>query len=360
MAIPKIFPMIHAVQKSNNLTFVRVFAALMVLYSHAFVFLGHPPPLFLGIISVGPLGVWIFFSMSGYLIMQSWMLDPNLWRFFAKRALRIFPALVVCVVLSLFVLGPVLTTLDLSTYLRHPTTWAYLDNIFMYITFQLPGVFVGNHHSNAVNGSLWSLPVEFFMYGLVAVVGFLKAPRWVWPFMGVLVVLLAQIWAISPGKAFIMYGTDLRQVAICGSFFILGAAVYRYQLERFLTLSTVGSLTLLWLCLSAVPDVFVLSGWFILPFITLGFGLAQGACLSKLSSHDYSYGIYIYAFPVQQTWVHFYPQQTLAEHLILATLTTVGLAALSWHLVEKRALKLKPFALGSHWPVKPMTSAQPN
>jgi peptidoglycan/LPS O-acetylase OafA/YrhL len=334
----------HHVNPSNNLTALRWLASLMVLYSHAFVFLGQQHPHFLGMIPIGPLGVWIFFSISGYLIMQSWMNDPHLLRFLTKRALRIFPALVVCILLSALVLGPVLSTLSLSAYFQHPLTWGYLDNIFLFITYPLPGVFADNKHANAVNGSLWSLPVEFFMYLVVAMVGFLKAPRWVWPLLGLLVILLAQLWAISASQVPIVYRTDVRQVVICGSFFIVGAAFYRYNIERFFNLSSVGAMTIAWLCLASVPDLFLLSGWLVLPFIALGFGLSKGLWLSQLTAHDYSYGIYIYAFPVQQTLVFLYPQQTVSEHLISATLITVALAALSWHLVEKRALKLKPYA----------------
>jgi peptidoglycan/LPS O-acetylase OafA/YrhL len=116
-------------QHTNNLTALRWLAALMVLYGHAFVFLGQHEPLFLGMMPLGPLGVWIFFSISGYLIMQSWTHDPHLLRFLAKRALRIFPALIVCILLSILLLGPGLTTLDLGAYFKSPITWSYLDNI---------------------------------------------------------------------------------------------------------------------------------------------------------------------------------------------------------------------------------------
>jgi peptidoglycan/LPS O-acetylase OafA/YrhL len=70
--------------------------------------------------------------------------------------------------------------------------------------------------------------------------------------------------------------------------------------------------------------------------------LASGAWLSKLTRYDYSYGIYIYAFPVQQSLVYLYPQQTVGEHLLSAGLITILLAGLSWHLIEKRALSYKP------------------
>lgn len=124
---------------TNNLTALRWLAALMVLYGHAFVFLGQHEPLFLGMIPLGPLGVWIFFAISGYLIMQSWTHDPHLLRFLFKRVLRIFPALIVCILLSILVLGPSLTTLDVAEYFKNPITRGYLDNIWLYITSVVSG-----------------------------------------------------------------------------------------------------------------------------------------------------------------------------------------------------------------------------
>lgn len=329
-------------QHTNNLTALRWLAALMVLYGHAFVFLGQHEPLFLGMMPLGPLGVWIFFSISGYLIMQSWTHDPHLLRFLAKRALRIFPALTVCILLSIFVLGPSLTTLDLATYFKSPITWGYLDNIWLYITYQLPGVFAANKIPHAVNGSLWSLPVEFFMYLVLAFIGMLKAPRLTWIVLALVLITLSITWARVTPDMLVIYRTDVRQVVICGAYFVVGAAFYRYQVARFFNLSSVGALTLVWLSLSVSVDLFMLSSLVILPFVALGFGLANGTWLSKLSRYDYSYGIYIYAFPVQQSLVYLFPQQTLTEHLLTAGPITILLAGLSWHLIEKRALGYKP------------------
>jgi len=100
----------------NNLTALRWLAASLVLYGHSFVFLGLPEPLFLQWVPLGPLGVYIFFAISGYLVSQSWDRDPHLFRFLQRRALRIFPGLAVCTILCVMVLGPLLTTLDLKTY----------------------------------------------------------------------------------------------------------------------------------------------------------------------------------------------------------------------------------------------------
>ena len=157
----------------NNLTALRWFAACLVLYGHAFVFLGLPEPLFLQWVPLGPLGVYIFFAISGYLVAQSWQRDPSVPRFLAKRALRIFPGLLVCTLLSVFVLGPWLTTLDMATYWRNEHTRGYFTNMALYMTYHLPGVFAQNRLPHAVNGSLWSLPIEFFMYLLLALLGML-------------------------------------------------------------------------------------------------------------------------------------------------------------------------------------------
>ena len=72
-----------AADQRNNLTALRWFAACLVLYGHAFVFLGLPEPLFLQWVPLGPLGVYIFFAISGFLVAQSWQRDPSVTRFLA-------------------------------------------------------------------------------------------------------------------------------------------------------------------------------------------------------------------------------------------------------------------------------------
>ena len=174
--------MSQAIQKhSDNLTALRLLAACMVLYGHGFVFLGLPEPMFMQWLPLGPLGVYIFFSISGYLVAQSWERDPSVFRFLIRRTLRIFPALFVCTVLSVCVLGPLLTEVTQTEYWKSEHTRGYFTNLYLYITYYLPGVFTSNKLPNAVNGSLWSLPVEFAMYLLIVIIGFVRAPKWgVW------------------------------------------------------------------------------------------------------------------------------------------------------------------------------------
>jgi peptidoglycan/LPS O-acetylase OafA/YrhL len=341
-----------ATDHHNNLTALRWFAAGLVLYGHAFVFLGLPEPLFLQWVPMGPLGVYIFFAISGYLVAQSWERDPHVLRFLAKRALRIFPGLAVCTLLSVLVLGPLLTTLDAGTYWRNEHTRGYLTNMALYITYHLPGVFANNRLPHAVNGSLWSLPVEFFMYLLLAFLGLLAAAfkavsnrllAWTLGVMALVFMLLAALWAGTTTEALVIYRTDLRQVPMCGVYFLVGACLFCFKLNKYFTLSNVLLALVLWLCLGVQPHWFAMAAWVVLPFVVLAFGLARQPWLVRMHARDYSYGIYIYAFPVQQTLVSFWPEMALPAYLLSTLVITVALAALSWHFVEKPALKLKPF-----------------
>ena len=328
--------------QSNNLTALRWLAASMVLYGHSFVFLGLPEPVFMNWAPMGTVGVYIFFAISGYLVTQSWESDPDPVRFLQRRALRIFPGLIVCIALSVFVLGPLLTTLPLKTYFLNEHTWAYFTNVPLYITYYLPGVFETGKAPNAVNGSLWSLPAEFFMYLSLLVAGMLRIPKFGWAVVAGGLMVLSRLWASHATEMLVMYRTDLRQVVICGVFFWVGAVFFKYKLSRLFSITSVMCVVMIWLSLSRWTDLFISAGCIMLPFLMLAFGLANGRLLSRLTAYDYSYGIYIYAFPIQQTVAKFWPTMPLALYLIITFSATIALAALSWHWIEKPALRLKP------------------
>ena len=326
----------------NNLTALRWLAASLVLYGHSFVFLGLPEPLFMQWVPLGPLGVYIFFAISGYLVTQSWDRDPHLFRFLQRRALRIFPGLVVCTFLCVMVLGPLLTTLDLKTYFTNEHTRGYFTNIALYITYHLPGVFATNRLANAVNGSLWSLPVEFFMYLLLAFLGLCRINKWGMAVVALLFMAVNLLWAMQTPDLVVVYRTDARQVAFCGVYFFMGTAIYKFNVQRWFSVSNVCIALIIWLAFSFNRDYFNIASWLILPFVVMAFGLSKHTFLSKLTPTDYSYGIYIYSFPVQQTVASFWPSLPLGQYVLLVGLGTLALAAASWHWVEKPALSFKP------------------
>lgn len=327
----------------NNLDAVRLAAAFMVLYSHSFVFLGLPVPVFLSWTSLGTLGVFIFFTISGYLIAASWQRDGDVFRFLSKRALRIFPGLAVCVLLTAFVLGPMVSTLPPHDYFHNHVTWDYLRNIGLYIVYSLPGVFAGNHYPNAVNGSIWSLPVEFLMYLVVAFAGLLGGNRRVYAALALLSALLTVFWAESTTKMLVIYGFDLRQAFICGTYFWAGAVFQAFGLKRFFTLSAAVMGCIALISLEPWPQLLQIASWVLLPLVVLSFGFSHSPLLSRLTQHgDFSYGIYIYAFPVQQTVALLKPHASIGFYLASCTILTLLCGILSWHFVEIHALKLKP------------------
>ena len=329
-------------RSTNNLTFLRWVGASLVLVGHAHTFLGLPEPLFLGHITLGPLGVFMFFSISGYLVAQSWERDPNAFRFMFRRVLRIFPALIVCTVLTVGVLGPLMTTRTLTEYFAHPATRGYFANIALYITYYLPGLFETNRVANAVNGSLWSLPVEFAMYLLLALVGVLAVPKRYWLIVMAGFMLGTALWARQRTEMWVIYGTDVRQVFINGVFFWVGVAFQCCRIERHFTLTNLGIPAGAWIALSHWSAAFQVATWFLLPFVTLSFGLAQGSVLGRLNKLDYSCGVYIYAVPVQQSLASIWPSMSVRAHVSLAFVGAAGLAGLSWHWVEAPALRFKP------------------
>ena len=108
----------------------------------------------------GPIGVMFFFCLSGYLVARSWANDPHLVRFSYRRALRIFPAVIVCTLLTIAIMGVFFSDISLGAFLQHKVTRSFLSNCILYIKFYLPGAFQNNPYLGTVNGSLWTLPVK--------------------------------------------------------------------------------------------------------------------------------------------------------------------------------------------------------
>ena len=123
----------------------------------------------------------------------------------------------------------------------------------------------------------------------------------------------------------------------------MGAVFYKFNLKRYLSLSVVLLAVGVLFCLEAWPSILTFAAWILLPITILAFGFTYSPwCNRLIATGDYSYGIYIYAFPVQQTIAHFYPKMAIGLYLLICTSLALLCAILSWHLLEKKALSLKP------------------
>lgn len=196
--------------RDNNFGIVRLLAALFVIVGHMHILAGGMAPELYGI-PIHEVGVDIFFIIGGYLIARSWMRGPDFAKYICRRIFRIFPALFFCVCITVFLVGPLATSLTLGEYFSDRLTWKYLMNIFLSTNHALPGVFADNPYPAAVNGSLWSLPVEFMMYFLL--------PLWInigkrmagysdifWTACAVVAVLVACVYGAGGvlGKSFLL------------------------------------------------------------------------------------------------------------------------------------------------------------
>jgi len=306
---------------------------------------GHSEP-GLGSLSLGAVGVWIFFILSGYLIAKSWDQYPRFNVFFAKRILRIFPGLAVAVVVTILVSGLFFTALPFAQFIFHQGTLNYFNNILLYNpVFSLPGgVFATNLYPNAVNGSIWTLAYEFTMYIAVSLFGVLKiykkiSPTRVWLILFVSVLLVTLI-----GRSYfavMVFYLDISQLLIFALMFYSGVLMHKE--EHRIKLKTKWGLASLTIFLSLsflTPTLLPLSASVFLAY-TL-FALGRSSLLSKTGRFgDFSYGIYIYSFPIQQMIASVTHTQSALKMFLLSLAASTAVAFLSWHFVESKALKLK-------------------
>ncbi|MBE5940067.1 MAG: acyltransferase [Lachnospiraceae bacterium] len=154
--------------RNNNLDIIRFIAAIMVIVAHSFpLCYGYIDPLGKwtnGGLSIGGLAVGIFFVSGGFLISKSMERTQKAKIFFMARIKRILPELIIVVFICAFVLGPLVTDFSLKEYFTDIKTYKYLFNAILIPIYELPGVFENNVYSGIVNGSLWTLPVEFMCY----------------------------------------------------------------------------------------------------------------------------------------------------------------------------------------------------
>jgi peptidoglycan/LPS O-acetylase OafA/YrhL len=332
---------------ANNFGLIRLGLAFAVLVSHAFYLKTGTPkaePLtaWTGH-SLGEHAVQVFFFLSGLLVAQSLAHSRGLVDFATARVLRIFPGLIVCVLLTALVLGPVFTTLGAATYLADPGTYAYIARTVSLSTglAPLPGVFETLPAASVVNMSVWTLKYEVLCYALLAMAGVagLLNPRWRLTASVLLAVYLAVIF-IEPPKSVDGY-TAADNVRYFSLFF--GMGILAYMLRDVLVLD------LRILALLAVVFYIALgtSVGELGTALFLGYGALMLAALparmtrAYANRYDLSYGVYIYACPVQQAVVQLVPHWSLADQIFAATVIVMPLALASWVMVERPALALR-------------------
>ena len=330
-------------QRRDNFLLIRVIAAALVIYGHGYAMTNHGGSLDIfeslgwGSYS-GTIAVDAFFLISGYMITGSSLRRGNIFDYTWARTLRLVPAYAVCVFVSAFVLGAFLTTLPLGDYFIDPATRDYALVNMKFGTdlhWDLPGVFVNNPRRSTVNGSLWTLPIEVRMYawvGVLGLLGILRRRRYA------AFIILALIAAGVAGFEYIPL-VPIEMFLRPAGMFALGAMcfLFRNRIPVSLTLTV----------------ILVFACWVLrtTPFYPYLFALTMASFIFCFAYRlpwfgynrfgDYSYGLYLWGFPVQQTVVHLWPTMTPMQNAAISLPLALGLGVLSWHLIEEPALRLK-------------------
>ena len=339
------------VLRSNRIDPIRLFLALLVLFSHSYPLTqgtNAMEPMFRlshGQRTFGQVAVNLFFVLSGFLIVRSWLYSPSMQVYFQRRVLRIHPGFAVAMFVSMG-LALIASVTPIHHLLALPKRQFALSLLTLeYGTLNvLNNAFLGNP-SQSVNGSLWTIPIEFLAYIGVAVYGLFGLFRW----RSLWFALSSFVLARYVQKVFAGVDTQSAWGFVC--YFLSGISFYLFR--DLIPRSRV------WLL---IASGLLIGSLFIPPWFSVFFPVAAPYILFYLALRpaqawmrwtkriDLSYGVYLYAFVVQQTLVYWLQVRTPLRLALLATPITLLFAAMSWFFVEEPFLRLKHFTFRDHDP----------
>ncbi|MDZ7960400.1 MAG: acyltransferase [Aulosira sp. DedQUE10] len=335
--------------KNNSLGFIRLFLAILVVLQHSYHLggFGNEPLTSLNAqLNSGTLAVHSFFIISGFLITSSYLKLANIWQYLWHRVLRIFPAFWVCLIIISLFFAP-LTYFATYRSLAIPinSSISYILQNFLLIINQ-PDIenLLSSHIEQSFNGSLWTLQWEFILYIFIGVLGLfsLFTKKYKYLVVAIFIIFFITNYIIDPCHCTILlkYYTHPR-IPPLFCLFLAGSLFCLYQDKiphdkRFFVLS---------LLLSIIALKFNFYFWletFTLPYIILCLSIYLPWKNFDTKYGDYSYGIYIYHFPILQLLIAYKLEKLgVLIYSLIGLLLTLPFAYASWNLIEKPSLKFK-------------------
>ena len=329
--------------RDNNFDFLRFALATLVIFSHSYPLLGvdaqEPIRLITGF-SGGFIAVSGFFIISGFLIAGSWQHSRSLWSYTRKRFLRIYPGFTVALLFCMVIVCP-LGGANLATHFHNREAWRFVyHSLLLGQPPGIVGVFQYNPSPGAINGSLWTIRYEIACYILVAISGLLGVLR------KRFLILSLFIGAYALNLHFYNSNEAVRLL----TYFLAGVVFFCYRevipYSRFLFLVSVVAMA------CCFGKHFMIASPIIGTYLLFYVAFSRRLHLHRFGRYgDFSYGVYLYAFPVQQLLIYYIkPHHVLlpTELFLLALPVTLGLAVLSWFCVEKPSLNKKESNHTSH------------
>lgn len=342
--------------RNNNFDILRLMCALLVIVSHSYALLviyGEEPLLQgTGWLLASGIGLCGFFTISGYLILQSLVTSKNIFSYLAKRCLRIFHGLLVCLILvvvacSFFYTGE-------GNYWTQYETYSFIwNNLSLYdLQWEIPGVFVNNPYDASIDGSLWTLAYEYSLYLCIIVLFFMRKHKGVIAGLSILalaLILTKNIFFATKLANAYYFNLSLNLFMPFAQYFVTGMLLQNRQTFR----TDKARLIIIGICAASAICITIIHTYVNIKPLVMLFVSALFIMLGELywkpvsdglkRIGDMSYGTYIYAFPIQQMLIASIPGITPIWLMVLTSISVLPIAFASWHIVEKRALSLKKY-----------------
>jgi len=334
--------------RANNFNLMRLGAAAAVVLSHSFILSYNEPNSIPR--GIGYLAVNCFFIMSGFLVCKSVLQRRAIGDFYKARALRIYPALILAILLCVFLVGPLNTQASLLEYFSNSGTYTFLvkNSLLVFgVEYNLPEVFRSRGPERMVNAPIWTLVFEVYLYlflGLLGALSLKKNESETKLFNTLLVVLSSlafclYVYSITLSNfesKFFEHSVRFAALFGIGSVFYIGR--HKIKLSPLILLASIFALAIsikLPFLHKAILYPIIAYALFYLAYIPKGFLLK----FNRLG--DYSYGMYIFAYPIQQSIAHWSTDISTIELFLSSFTLSLLLAVFSWHAIENKALKLK-------------------
>lgn len=350
-------------RKGNSFDILRFILAALVILSHSYVLLqgastsGDFLERFSRFqLSLGDFAVYSFFVISGFLITQSLLSSKSIMSYIRKRVLRIFPAFFVSLALIALIIGPIFTKYSIKEYFSLNEQGPF-QFIFKNITFNFLGycwnvadVFSKNPFPSSANGSMWTLKHEFALYMLLPVFSyffvfrFKKMLKIITLFSILLSVLILlfdfRLFNFQSLKYWVLSANEYSNFVKLAPYFLLGCLIYCYK-NKLIIHNRFIFLSLLLLVIGFKTNYAQIITLLTLPYLILSVAIKFNT-FSFNKYGDFSYGMYIYAFPIQQLVVSLWGEHLdLKSFFIISFLFTLIISIMSWHFIEKQFLKYK-------------------
>jgi peptidoglycan/LPS O-acetylase OafA/YrhL len=350
-------------RENNNLDSIRILLAILVIFGHSQFLNGadksvyDPVHYFFNYTYSAAVAVKLFFFISGLVVTNSLIHKRDTVIFLLSRFFRLMPALLFVVLLTGFVLGPILTTLPLPEYFSKEL-YKYVErNLYFKTRFTLPGVFADNLYPNTVNGSLWSLRYEVGCY-LILLAAFLltRIKNKVYYTIPAVLVIIATL--LPYGFLQKILGNDPERYLLPATFAFGVLCAINAERIKINLVTLLAAIAIYFIFRNTANEELVL-------IFALSIGVlylsSRKFALRWQPKYDISYGIYLWGFLVQQTIYHYLGHLPAFGHLSLAVAISTALALATHFIVELPGIKMGKksmtiylnYSLAGRWKLRP-------